>query len=100
MRRVAIYARISKLNDKSATSIDTQISGLPSFAMERPLLQVKGIYVDIGTGRSKESRIQLNRLLDDCMAGDYDLIITKSSAGLPETPLMCSPYAGSLKKRI
>lgn len=76
--RTAVYARVSKLSKISYTSIESQINGLIRFAQEYPRISTQGIYVDIGSGKNLKSRKQMNRLLDDCMAGEYDLILTKS----------------------
>ena len=58
--------------------MDNQISKLVNYVQKELLLRLHGIYVDIGSGRSAESRKELRRLLDDCKSGDVEVIVTKS----------------------
>lgn len=58
--------------------MDNQLSKLVDYVNGQLLLRLHGIYVDIGSGRSADSRKELNRLLEECRKGDVEVIVTKS----------------------
>ena len=72
IKDAAVYIRVSTARDKQPGSMDNQISKLVYYVNKQPTLRLHGIYVDIGSGRSAESRKELRRLLDDCESGDIE----------------------------
>ena len=49
------------------------------FIQKNPEWELAGIYADDGiTGTNTKKREEFNRMIQDCMAGDIDMIITKS----------------------
>ena len=78
IKDAAVYIRISTPREKQTSSMDNQISKLVDYVQKELLLRLRGVYVDIGSGRSAESRKELRRLLDDCKSGDVEAIVTKS----------------------
>lgn len=78
IKKVAVYARISKSQKDTTGSVDSQISVLLDHIDCNKDLRLEGIYVDVGSGRDAESRKELKRLLKDCKEGRIDMILTKS----------------------
>ena len=58
--------------------MDNQIAKLVDYVEREQTLRLRGIYVDIGSGRTAESRKELRRLIEDCRSGEVEAIVTKS----------------------
>jgi DNA invertase Pin-like site-specific DNA recombinase len=69
--RVALYARVSTLNNQDH---EMQLSELREYAVRRGWQVVEG-YVDRGVSGSKESRPALNRLMCDACRRKFDAIL-------------------------
>ena len=55
------------------------------FIQKNPEWELAGIYADDGiTGTNTKKREEFNRMIQDCMDGKIDMIITKSISRLPE----------------
>ena len=78
IKNAAVYARVSSPKNRQTKSLDNQISALLEYVDSQRFLRLAGIYVDVGSGRSADSRKELTRLLKDCRSGNVDVIITKS----------------------
>lgn len=78
IKNAAVYIRISTTWDKQTGSMDNQISKLVDYVNHEPALRLRGVYVDIGSGRTAESRKELKRLLENCKSGEVEAIVTKS----------------------
>lgn len=78
IKNAAIYVRISTARPNQTRSMDIQTAKLVEYVKGEWDLSLKGIYTDIGSGRSAESRKELRRLLDDCKKKEIDVIVTKS----------------------
>jgi len=78
IKGAGVYIRISTSHGKQTTSLDNQLSKLIDYVNHQLLLRLQGVYVDIGSGRSAESRKELRRLIDDCKSGVVEVIVTKS----------------------
>lgn len=77
--RVAAYCRVSTTNEDQLTSIENQLEHYSAQIKNHEGWELAGIYVEEGvSGTKKEIRPELNRMLDDCRAGEIDLILTKS----------------------
>ena len=56
-------------------------------------LEPAGIYADDGiSGTNTKKREEFNRMIDDCMAGRVDLIVTKSISRFAWNTLDCLKY--------
>ena len=69
--RVAIYARVSTINHGQDVGLQTR--ELRQFAEARGW-QVAGEYVDQGVSGAKDSRPELNRLMDDAHKRRFDVV--------------------------
>ncbi len=77
--RVAAYCRVSTDSDEQETSYDAQISHYTNYINSHPDWTLAGIYADDGiSGTNTKKRDEFNRMIDDCMAGKIDKVITKS----------------------
>ena len=77
--RVAAYCRVSTETDEQATSYDAQIEHYTDYIKKNPGWELAGIYADDGiSGTNTKKREEFNRLIDDCMAGRVDMVVTKS----------------------
>ncbi len=77
-KRVAAYARVSSGKDAMLKSLSAQISYYSSLIQNHPEWQFVRVYADEALSGTKDTRPELNRLLEDCRAGKVDMIITKS----------------------
>lgn len=58
------------------------------------------IFADDGiTGTNTKKRDELNRMIEECMAGNIDIIITKSISRFARNTLDCLKYIRQLKDK-
>ena len=77
--RVAAYCRVSTDRDAQIISLNNQRTHYEAIISARLDWECAGIYCDEGlSGTNKDTRPELMRLMNDCMAGRIDLVITKS----------------------
>lgn len=77
--RVAAYARVSTDSEEQETSLIAQEDYYRKNILEHPGWLFVKIYIDHGiSGLSINRRAQFNRMIEDCLAGQIDLILTKS----------------------
>jgi len=69
--RIAIYARVSTLNGQNP---ELQLSEIREYASRRGWT-IAGEYVDLGVSGSKESRPQLNRMVQDAHRRKFDAVV-------------------------
>ena len=78
-RRVAAYARVSTEKDEQQNSYEAQIEYYTRYIKSNPEWIFAGIYSDEGiTGTSIKRRDGFNKMIEDALAGEIDLIVTKS----------------------
>lgn len=78
-RRVAAYCRVSTMSEEQETSLIAQQDYYFKYILSREDWQFVNIYYDDGiSGLSFHNREGFNRMIEDAMAGQIDLIITKS----------------------
>lgn len=79
VQRVAAYARVSTDHEDQETSLSAQTDYYKRKILEHPGWECVKIYVDDGiSGLSTRHREGFNRMVEDCLAGRIDLILTKS----------------------
>ena len=90
--KVAAYCRVSTDSDEQATSYEMQVEHYTEYITKNPEWELVDIYADDGiSGTNTKKREEFNRMIEDCMAGKIDMIITKSISRLPEIRLIaCS----------
>ena len=63
-------------------------------------LGLAGIYADDGiSGTNTKKREEFNRMIDECMAGNIDMVITKSISRFARNTLDCLKYIRQLKEK-
>lgn len=98
--RVAAYCRVSTDSDEQATSYETQIEHYTSYINSHPDWVLAGIFADDGiSGTNTKKRDEFNRMIDECVAGGIDMIITKSISRFARNTLDCLKYIRQLKEK-
>lgn len=98
--RVAAYCRVSTDSDEQATSYETQIAHYTEYISKNPEWVMAGIFADDGiSGTNTKKREEFNRMIDECMAGNIDMIITKSISRFARNTLDCLKYIRQLKEK-
>ena len=77
-KRVAAYARVSSGREGPLHSLSAQISYYNSSIQKTPGWQYAGVYADEALTGTKENRVEFQKLLKACHAGEIDMVITKS----------------------
>lgn len=78
-RRAAAYARVSTDHEDQSSSCSAQIEYYTKYITERDDLEFVRVYVDEGiSGTSTAKRTGFRQMINDALAGEIDLIITKS----------------------
>lgn len=78
-RRVAAYARVSTDLEEQETSYDAQVSYYTNLIKNHTGWEFAGIYSDEGiTGTSVRKRPGFSRMIEEGLAGKFDLLVTKS----------------------
>ena len=78
-RKVAAYARVSTEKDEQQNSYEAQIEYYTRYIKSNSEWIFAGIYSDEGiTGTSIKRRDGFNKMIEDALAGEIDLIVTKS----------------------
>ena len=78
LKRVAAYARVSSGKDAMLHSLSAQVSYYSDHIQKRRGWIYCGVYADEAMAGTKDDRASFQRMLDDCRAGQIDLILTKS----------------------
>ena len=98
--RVAAYCRVSTDSDEQATSYEAQIEHYTAFIKKNPAWELAGIFADDGiSGTNTKKREEFNRMIEECMAGKIDMIITKSISRFARNTLDCLKYIRQLKEQ-
>ena len=98
--RVAAYCRVSTDSDEQATSYEAQIEHYTEYIKKNPKWVLAGIYADDGiSGTNTKYRAEFNRMIDDCMEGSIDMVITKSISRFARNTLDCLKYIRQLKDK-
>lgn len=98
--RVAAYCRVSTDSDEQATSYEAQVEHYTDFIIKNPEWDFAGIFADDGiSGTNTKKREEFNRMIDECMAGNIDMIVTKSISRFARNTLDCLKYIRQLKEK-
>lgn len=98
--RVAAYCRVSTDSDEQATSYDAQIEHYTNYINGHPDWILAGVFADDGiSGTNTKKREEFNRMIDACMAGGIDMVITKSISRFARNTLDCLKYIRQLKEK-
>lgn len=98
--KVAAYCRVSTDSDEQATSYEAQVEHYTSFIQKNDEWEFAGIFADDGiSGTNTKKRDEFNRMIEECMAGHIDMIITKSISRFARNTLDCLKYIRQLKEK-
>jgi DNA invertase Pin-like site-specific DNA recombinase len=98
--RVAAYCRVSTDYEEQASSYQTQIEHYTEVIERNPEWVLAGIYADDGiSATSTKRREQFNQMIQDCMGGKIDMVITKSISRFARNTVDCLNYIRELKSR-
>lgn len=98
--RVAAYCRVSTDSDEQAGSYETQVNHYKEYIGRNSEWELAGIYTDDGiSGTNTKKREGFNEMIDDCMAGKIDIVITKSISRFARNTIDCLKYVRQLKEK-
>jgi DNA invertase Pin-like site-specific DNA recombinase len=78
LKRVAAYARVSCGKDAMLHSLSAQVSHYSELIQNTTGWKYAGVYADEAISGTKRNRPEFQRMLEECRAGNIDMIITKS----------------------
>lgn len=98
--RVAAYCRVSTDSEDQLNSYKSQVKYYTDLIKSKPEWDLAGIYADEAiTGTQVTKREDFQRLINDCMNGDVDMIITKSISRFARNTLDTLKYVRMLKEK-
>jgi len=78
-RKTAGYARVSTNEEEQQNSYEAQVDYYTKMIQENPEWEFMGVYTDEGiSATSTKKRDGFNQMVEDALAGEISLIITKS----------------------
>ncbi len=99
LKRVAAYCRVSTDNEEQLQSYRSQVRYYTDLINGNNDWTMAGIYADESlTGTQIEKRVDFQRLINDCMNGDIDMIVTKSISRFARNTLDTLKYVRRLKE--
>ena len=99
LKRVAAYCRVSTDSEDQLQSYHSQVKYYTDLINENPDWTMAGIYADEAiTGTQIDKRLDFQRLINDCMNGDIDMVITKSISRFARNTLDTLKYVRQLKE--
>ncbi len=73
--RVAAYCRVSTDTEEQASSYEVQIEHYTGFIKSNAEWELAGIFADDGiSGTNTKKREEFNRMIEECMAGNIDMV--------------------------
>ena len=98
--RVAAYCRVSTETEEQNSSYEVQVAHYTEFIKKNAEWEFAGIFADDGiSGTNTKKRDEFNRMIDECMEGNIDLVITKSISRFARNTLDCLKYIRQLKDK-
>ena len=98
--RVAAYCRVSTDTEDQLNSYKSQVKYYTELIKSKPEWSLAGIYADEAiTGTQVKKREDFQRLINDCMNGDVDMVITKSISRFARNTLDTLKYVRMLKDK-
>ncbi len=98
--KVAAYCRVSTESEEQASSYEAQVEHYTEYINKNPEWELADIYADDGiSGTNTKKREEFNRMIEDCLNGKVDMIITKSISRFARNTLDCLQYIRKLKEK-
>ena len=99
-KRVAAYCRVSTDSEEQQTSYENQKRVYSEMILTNKDWSFAGIYADEGiSGTRADKRTEFKKMIDDCLAGKIDYIITKSVSRFARNTVDCLEYVRMLKAK-
>ena len=99
-KRVAAYCRVSTDLEEQESSYDSQVAYYTNFISNRTDWTMVDVYADEGkSGTSTKKRTEFLKMINECMAGQIDMIITKSVSRFARNTEDCLHYVRKLKEK-
>lgn len=96
--RVAAYCRVSRDSEEQATSYEAQIEHYMKYIKKNPEWELVRIFADEGlSGTDTRKRGEFNCMIEECMAGKINMVITKPISRFARNTLDCLKYIRQLK---
>ena len=100
LQRVAAYCRVSTDLEEQESSYEAQVRHYTEYIRANPAWEMAGIYADEGiSGTDTKKCEEFNRMMDACMAGEIDLVITKSISRFARNTIDCLRSIRQLKSQ-
>ena len=97
-KRVAVYARVSTDDPNQTSSYELQKNHYYDYVAQIPNWVLVKIYADEGiSGTSLQHRKAFKEMIDDCIMGKIDIIVTKSVSRFARNTEDCLHYVRQLK---
>ena len=91
--RVAAYCRVSTESEEQAISYEAQIEHYTEYIKKNPEWELAGIFADEDlSGTDTRKCGEFNRMIEECMAGKINMVITKSISRFARNTLDCLKY--------
>lgn len=98
--KVAAYCRVSTEMEEQQSSFKAQVEYYKFKIANNPNWEFAGIYSDDGiSGTNTKRRIGFNNMINDCIDGKIDMILTKSISRFARNTLDCITYIRMLKEK-
>ena len=97
---IKLHCRVSTDSEEQETSYEAQVTHYTEYIQKNPDWELAGIFADDGiSGTNTKKRDEFNRMIEECMAGNIDMIITKSISRFARNTLDCLQYIRQLKDK-
>jgi len=99
-KRVCAYCRVSTELEEQEASFTSQVNFYTQYISGRVDWTLVDIYADEGiSGTTTKKRKEFLRMIDDCMAGKIDMIVTKSVSRFARNTEDCLHHVRKLKEK-
>ena len=99
-KRVAAYCRVSTDDEEQLNSFSSQVKYYRELIEKETDWMMAGVYADEAiTGTQVSKREGFQKMIRACLAGEIDMVITKSSSRFARNTLDTLKYVRMLKER-
>ena len=98
--KVAAYCRVTTDNEEQLNSFQSQVSYYKALIAENEKWEYVDVYADEAvTGTKVSSREGFQKMINDCMAGKIDIVLTKSISRFARNTVDTLHYVRKLKEK-
>lgn len=98
-QRVAAYCRVSTDDEEQSKSYNSMVQYYTDMIEENKHWIFAGVYADEAVTGTKDNRENFQRLIQDCLSGKIDLVLTKSISRFARNTLDTIKYVRMLKEK-